>query len=118
MAQATKSLENGWRRLHEWLEPYDGPDGKKTALLTFTGDCANTIRTYPSCEESESNPEDISKKSEHHPQDVDRYFVMSRPEPAKEPKKKLQGQYTVDELEDMGLTKAEIREMRERGQVL
>jgi hypothetical protein len=118
MNQATKDLENGWRRLHEWLDPYEGPDGNKTALLTFTEDCSNTIRTYPSCEESESNPEDISKKSEHHPQDVDRYFVMSRPEPAKEPKKKLNGQYTVDELEDMGLSKAEIREMKERGQVI
>jgi hypothetical protein len=118
MSQATKDLENGWRRLHEWLMPYEGPDGEKTALLTFTADCANTIRTYPSCEQSESNPEDISKKSEHHPQDVDRYFVMSRPEPAKEPKKQLKGQYTEDELEDMGLSKREIREMKERGQVI
>jgi hypothetical protein len=118
MTQATKDLENGWRRLHEWLMPYEGPDGEKTALLTFTADCANTIRTYPSCEQSESNPEDISKKSEHHPQDVDRYFVMSRPEPAKEPKKQLKGQYSEDELEDMGLSKREIREMKERGQVI
>jgi hypothetical protein len=118
MSQATKDLENGWRRLHEWLNPYDGPDGNKTAFLTFTGDCANTIRTYPSCEQSKTNPEDIASTSEHHPQDVDRYFVMSRPEPAKEPKKKLQGMYTEDELEDMGLSRAEIREMKERGQVI
>lgn len=118
MTQATKSLENGWRRLHEWLEPYEGPDGKKTALLTFTKDCANTIRTYPSCEQSDTNPEDISRKSEHHPQDVDRYFVMSRPEPAKEPKQQLKGMYTEDELEDMGYSRREIREMKERGQVI
>jgi hypothetical protein len=118
MSLATKDLENGWRRLHEWLQPYDGPDGKKTALLTFTADCANTICTYPSCEQSESNPEDISKKSEHHCQDVDRYFVMSRPEPAKEPKKELKGVYTEDELLDKGLSRAEIREMKERGQVI
>jgi hypothetical protein len=118
MIQASKSLENGWRRLHEWLEPFEGPDGKKTALLTFTRDCANTIRTYPSCEQSKTNPEDISRDSEHHPQDVDRYFVMSRPEPARESKKPLKGQYTVDELEDMGLSRAEIREMIERGQVI
>jgi hypothetical protein len=118
MSQATKDLENGWRRLHEWLDPYEGPDGTKTAFLTFTEECSNTIRTYPSCEQSESNPEDISRKSEHHPQDVDRYFVMSRPEPAKEPKKQLKGQYTEDELEDMGLSRREIKEMKERGQVI
>jgi hypothetical protein len=82
MMQATKNLENGWRRLHEWLKPMDGPDGNRTALLTFTRDCANTIRTYPSCEQSEANAEDISKKTEHHAQDVDRYVVMSRPAPA------------------------------------
>jgi hypothetical protein len=82
MIQATKNLENGWRRLHQWLKPMDGPDGNKTALLTFTKDCANTIRTYPVCEQSKTNPEDISKESEHHAQDVDRYVVMSRPAPA------------------------------------
>lgn len=82
MIKASKDLENGWRRLHEWLKPIQGPDGRLTAKLTFTKDCANTIRTYPACEQSKTNPEDISRDSEHHPQDVDRYVVMSRPEPA------------------------------------
>ena len=86
MRQATKNLENGWRRLHEWLKPFEGPDGKLTAMLTFTRDCANTIRTYPACEQAKDNPEDISKDSEHHPQDVDRYMVMSRPIPARDQK--------------------------------
>jgi hypothetical protein len=81
MRQADKDLENGWRRLHEWLSPFVGKDGQKTALLTFTRDCANTLRTYPACEQSKTNPEDIAKESEHHPQDVDRYFCMSRPMP-------------------------------------
>ena len=84
---ATKTLEGGWRRLHEWLEPYLDRDGENfTALLTFTQNCANSRRTYPSCECSKANPDDIDKSSEHHCADVDRYAVMSRPEPAKAPK--------------------------------
>jgi hypothetical protein len=84
MRQATKDLENGWRRLHEWLKPFKGPDEGLIAHLRFTKDCLNTIRTYPACEQSKTNPEDISKDSEHHPQDCDRYFCMSRPRPFEE----------------------------------
>ena len=84
LRQATKDLENGWRRLHEWLKPYKGPDEGMMAHLRFTKDCLNTIRTYPACEQSKTNPEDISKDSEHHCQDVDRYFTMSRPRPFEE----------------------------------
>jgi len=82
MRQADKDLSNGWRRLHEWLRPFVGKDGKTMeALLTFTYDCANTIRCYPAAEQSKTNPEDISNASEHHAIDCDRYFVMSRPLP-------------------------------------
>jgi hypothetical protein len=81
MRQADKNLENGWRRLHEWLEPFPDKDGKMMALLTFTTDCQNTRRTYPSCISSKINPEDIDKSCESHCQDVDRYMTMSRPEP-------------------------------------
>lgn len=77
MLPADNELANGWRRLHQWLNP--GPKGEPA--LRFTYAAANSIRTYPACESSEHNPEDISKKSEHHCQDVDRYFVMSRPQP-------------------------------------
>jgi hypothetical protein len=93
MIQATKNLENGWRRLHEWLKPMDGPDGNRTALLTFTKDCANTIRTYPSCEQSKTNPDDIAKETEHHAQDVDRYVAMSRPAPVNRKEKSKEEQY-------------------------
>lgn len=81
MVPADNDLSNGWRRLHQWLKPR-GED--KTPLLRFTWNCPNTIKTYPSCEQSKTNPEDISKTSEHHPQDVDRYFVMGRPRPKEE----------------------------------
>ena len=80
MIPADNDLSNGWRRLHQWLNP--GP--KKKPHLSFTYSCANTIRTYPACKQSKTNPEDISRTSEHHAQDVDRYFVMSRPQPREE----------------------------------
>ena len=81
MRQADKSLEVGWRRLHDWLQPFPDAEGKMKAMLTFTADCQNTRKTYPSCVSSKINPEDIDKSCEHHAIDVDRYLVMSRPEP-------------------------------------
>lgn len=82
MRQADKTLPVGWMRLHEWLRPLGGEPGTPHAWLTFTPDCAHTIRTYPGCKEARNNPEDIDKATEHHAQDVDRYVVMSRPRPS------------------------------------
>lgn len=96
MRQADKNLSNGWRRLHEWLLPFPGKDGKMTALLTFTKDCANTIRTYPSCEQSKTNPEDIALSSESHMEDIDRYMVMSRPMPLSEESRESHGSFDED----------------------
>lgn len=81
MIQAQTDRINGWRRLHEWLRPFIGPDGKPMAMLRFTAACKNTIRTYPALVASKTNPEDIASGQEDHPQDCDRYFVMSRPAP-------------------------------------
>lgn len=79
MLPADNDIANGWRRLHQYLKPIVLENGMKTALLRFTVKCANTIRTYPSVTQDKNNPEDISKHSEHHCQDVDRYLVMSNP---------------------------------------
>lgn len=82
LVQAQTDLANGWRRLHSWLKPFEDPvTGEKKALLRFTPACANTIRTYPAIKQSKTDPEDVAPGSEDHPQDVDRYFVMSRPRP-------------------------------------
>lgn len=109
LQQASRALETGWRRLHQWLKPIPTKTGEGlTALLVFTRDCKNTIATYPACEESETNPEDISKKTEHHCQDCDRYIVMSRPEPAVIKKSK------IDELaEEWGKDSPEYKLYRE-----
>jgi hypothetical protein len=78
MSRADNDLSNGWRRLHQWLMPYEGKDKNKVAGLRFTWNCPNTIRTYPTCVQKKTNPEDIGNP-ESHCQDVDRYFCMSRP---------------------------------------
>jgi hypothetical protein len=78
MRQADKNLENGWMELHEWLKPRMGEDGNLTAKLTYTRDCGLSLRTYPACEQSKTNPEDISSKTPHDGQDCARYFCMSR----------------------------------------
>lgn len=83
MVQADKEHHSGWARLHEWLEPFEDEWGGQTAFLTFTENCKNTIRTYPALVVDEHNPEKLKDGQEDHPQDVDRYFVMSRPQPAK-----------------------------------
>jgi hypothetical protein len=87
MIQADKEHFSGWARLHEWLDPFEDEWGNMTALLTFTENCKNTIRTYPSLVVDENNPEKLKDHQEDHGQDVDRYFVMSRPQPAKPQKK-------------------------------
>ena len=81
LSKGNNDLANGWRRLHQWLKPIDG-----LPALRFTINCANTIRTYPACEQAKERPDDIKTTSEHHAQDVDRYFVMSRPEPERDGK--------------------------------
>lgn len=83
LIKADKEHASGWARLHEWLAPLEGSDGRMTALLTFTKDCKNTIRTYPSLLIDENRPETLKANQEDHNQDVDRYFVMSRPIPEK-----------------------------------
>lgn len=75
-----RNREQGWKRLHEFLRPFPANEGGElTARLVFTKACPNTIRTYPSLLQSETNPEDINTRQEDHCADVDRYFVMSRP---------------------------------------
>jgi hypothetical protein len=69
----------GWRRLHDWLGPFEDKDGQMIARLRFTRACPNTIRTYPSLLQDQNRPEDVNTRQEDHPQDCDRYFVMSRP---------------------------------------
>lgn len=77
MRKADNDRINGWKKLHEWLKPRE-EDGKPPRL-TFTKACVNSKRTYPALVVKEEQPDDVNTRQEDHPQDCDRYFVMSRP---------------------------------------
>lgn len=82
--QADKAREQGWRRLVQWLRPWQEPEkkgGGHKAMLMFTKACTVSRRTYPSLEQAASNSDDIKSGQEDHAGDCDRYFVMSRPVP-------------------------------------
>lgn len=85
LTPADTDRANGWRRLREWLQPLEGPDGQMMARLRFTRACPNTIRVYPAATQDENDPEEVDF-DEDHPLDCDRYFVMSGPRPAREEK--------------------------------
>jgi hypothetical protein len=108
MRKANTDLENGWRRLHRWLKVETDNQGQPTALLRFTKACVNTLRTYPSIKISQTNPETVDDGQEDHPQDCDRYFAMSRPEPDKaKPKTELEVKF--EELKETAPDSLELR---------
>lgn len=79
LRKADNDRINGWKRLHEWLKPYEGADGNLTAKLVFTKACANTRRIMPTLTMDKARPEDVDDSGEDHLADALRYFVMSRP---------------------------------------
>lgn len=79
-----------------------GVDGNP--MLYFLDCCEDTIRTIPTLQHDEDDPEDVDTEAEDHAYDETRYAVMSRPwVPAPQRVQgsslpKLPSQYTLDEL--------------------
>lgn len=79
-----------------------GVDGNP--MIYFLDCCEDTIRTIPTLQHDEDDPEDVDTEAEDHAYDETRYAVMSRPwvpRPASAPVSslpKLPSQYTLDEL--------------------
>lgn len=73
-------------------------------MIYFLDCCEDTIRTIPTLQHDEDDPEDVDTEAEDHAYDETRYAVMSRPwvpRPASAPVSslpKLPSQYTLDEL--------------------
>jgi hypothetical protein len=73
-------------------------------MLYFCDCCEDTIRTLPTLQHDETDPEDLDTEAEDHAADETRYAVMSRPwVPKAAPVAgsglpKLPGQYTINEL--------------------
>ena len=73
----------GWRRVRQWLDPYDAPNGLgRTALLqVFDGTCPELCRTLPGLIFDDHKPEDCDTDGEDDAPDALRYGLMSRPAP-------------------------------------
>ena len=90
----------GWAEMRRRLV---GVDGKP--LLYFLAACDDSIRTIPTLQVDETDPEDLDTEAEDHAADETRYACMSRPWTEFKPEDeaaihypKLPNEYTIDEL--------------------
>jgi hypothetical protein len=72
--KADNKRQPGWEALHHRLRGENG-----IPMLYFADCCEDTIRTLPSLQHDENNPEDLDTDAEDHAADETRYAVMSRP---------------------------------------
>ena len=80
LARAQNDRISGWMDLHEWLRPYDTPQGKAAGLRVFET-CANLIRTLPQLQCDPHRPNDTAAEPHEltHAPDALRYFAAGRP---------------------------------------
>lgn len=74
--------ETGWYALKEYLHPFTGEDGKKTARLKLFPCCCNLIRTLPALLADAKNPNDVSSSPHeltHGPDAIRGFAVTVRP---------------------------------------
>ncbi len=83
LVRASSSRVQGWLNLKEWLKIYKDNNNKLTANLKIFENCINLIRTLPSLQHDEHNPNDVSKFPHEltHAPDALRYFIAGRPMP-------------------------------------
>ncbi len=97
--RADNKRKSGWEQLRQRLVGVGG-----LPMLYFTEACEDTIRTLPTLQHDEHDPEDLDTEAEDHAADETRYAVMSRPWlPTLTPARtsnlpKLPTQFTINEL--------------------
>lgn len=97
--RADNKRKAGWEQVRQRLVGQNG-----LPMLYFCDCCEDTIRTLPTLQHDETDPEDLDTEAEDHAADETRYAVMSRPwvpkaAPIAGPGlPKLPGQYTINEL--------------------
>jgi hypothetical protein len=110
IAETMASVGLSWRRADNkrvpgWAEVrrrLNGEGGRP--LLYFLDCCDDTIRTVPTLQVDETNPEDLDTEGEDHAADELRYACMGRPWTEYRPEEetirypKLPSQLTIDEL--------------------
>jgi hypothetical protein len=77
LVQAHKDRINGWQRVRAWLGP--SPDGRP--WMQVHPRCPYLIRTLPSLQQDERDPEIVDTDGDDHAADALRYAVMARPAP-------------------------------------
>lgn len=83
LIQAKKERVNGWKRLREWLHPYDALDHvtgevyKATRLKIFST-CIKAIEAIPAMVHDDKHVEDAAAHPLDHIPDALRYWCMSR----------------------------------------
>lgn len=97
--KADNKRKAGWEQLHHYLT---GEAGQP--LLYFLDCCDDSVRTIPTLQHDDSDPEDLDTEAEDHAADETRYAVMSRPYIGKVKEQtgitypKLPQQLTINEL--------------------
>lgn len=85
LTQAKKERVNGWKRLREWLHPFDALDHvtgnvyKKVNLKIFST-CLKAIEAIPAMVHDDKMVEDVAPHPLDHIPDALRYWCMSRPQ--------------------------------------
>ena len=72
--RADNKRKAGWEQLRQRLVGEGG-----VPMLYFCDCCEDTIRTLPTLQHDEGDPEDLDTEAEDHAADETRYAVMSRP---------------------------------------
>jgi hypothetical protein len=100
--RADNSRIAGWEEMRRRLKGTN-----ERPLLYFLDSCDDSIRTIPTLQIDQTDPEDLDTESEDHAADECRYACMARPLVAYAPENentlvfpKLPSEYTIDELID------------------
>jgi hypothetical protein len=96
----------GWAEMRRRLNGIE-VRGEKVPMLYFLDCCDDSIRTIPTLQVDETNPEDLDTEGEDHAADETRYACMARPYTEYAPEvetdhfPKLPSQLTINELVEM-----------------
>lgn len=100
LSKVSNDRVQGWLDLKEWLKPYEDEQGAVAAKLRIFTNCRHLIRTLPSLQISEKNPNDTASEPHEltHGPDALRYFVAGRPFPAENKREKDRDDEDEDDL--------------------
>jgi hypothetical protein len=82
LRRATVKRKSGWDQMRarmRGIAALPGGDTVSTPMIYTFATCVDSIRTIPSLQHDEVNPEDLDTEAEDHPADDWRYMCMARP---------------------------------------